>query len=126
MFFLFRWKLFESLHATFGPKLSKLSGSVEDAVFNSRSAGGGAVIRPPPSGFIRGYRKNGHCLAEMQQTVISYVCLEGQWYGTVFDPVGLVVSRIEGVAILPTLAPLPHSPLLQRVSRYLGEVNPHV
>ena len=37
--------------------------------------------------------------------------LEGQWYETVFDPVGLVVSRVEGVAILPTLAALPHSPL---------------
>ena len=40
----------------------------------------------------------------MHQTVISYVCLEGQWYETVFAPVGLVVSSVEGVAILPTLA----------------------
>ena len=45
----------------------------------------------------------------MHQTVISYVCLEGQWYETVFDPVGLVVSRVEGVAILLTLVALPHS-----------------
>ena len=48
----------------------------------------------------------------MHQTVISYVCLEGQWYETVFDPVDLVVSRVEGVAVLPTLAALPHSPLI--------------
>ena len=32
----------------------------------------------------------------MHQTVISYVCLEGQLYETVFDPVDLVVSRVEG------------------------------
>ena len=49
----------------------------------------------------------------MRQTINSYVCLEGQSYETVLDPVGLVVSRIEGVAILPTLAALPHSPLLE-------------
>ena len=47
----------------------------------------------------------------MHQTVVSYVCFEGQWYQTVFDPVSLVVSRVEGVAILPSLAALPHSPL---------------
>ena len=49
--------------------------------------------------------------AELRQTINSYVCLEGQSYEIVFDPVGLVVSRLEGVAILPTLAALPHSPL---------------
>ena len=47
----------------------------------------------------------------MHQTVNSIVCLEGQPYETVFDPVGLVASHIEGVAILSTLAALPHSPL---------------
>ena len=47
----------------------------------------------------------------MHQTVISYVCLEGQWYGTISAPIGLVVYRVEGVAILPTPATLPHSPL---------------
>ena len=47
----------------------------------------------------------------MHQTVNSYVRLEGQSYETVFDPVGMVVSRVEGVAILPTLVALPHSPL---------------
>ena len=56
----------------------------------------------------------------MHQTVISYVCLEGKWYETIFDPVGLVVSHEEGVAILPTLAALPHSPLptCERMTRY--------
>ena len=51
-------------------------------------------------------------MSGMRQTVDSYVCLEGQSYETVFDPVGLVVSRVEGVASLPTLAALPHSPLV--------------
>ena len=54
----------------------------------------------------------------MHQTVISHVCLEGQWYETVFDPVGLVVSRVDGVAILPTLAALPHSPLYKKISAW--------
>ena len=40
------------------------------------------------------------------------VYLEGQSYETVFDPVGLVVSRVEGVAILPILAALPHPPII--------------
>ena len=55
----------------------------------------------------------------MPQTVISYVCLEGQWYETVVDPVDLVVSRIERVAVLPTLTALHHSPLISdtKVSR---------
>ena len=44
----------------------------------------------------------------MHQTVNSYVCLEWQSYETV----GLIVSRVEGVASLLTLATLPHSPLV--------------
>ena len=47
----------------------------------------------------------------MHQIVNSYVCLKWQSYETVFETVGLIVSRVEGVAILPTLAALPHSPL---------------
>ena len=47
----------------------------------------------------------------MHQTVNSIVFLEGQPYEAVFDPVGLVASHVEGVAILSTLAALPHSPL---------------
>ena len=50
--------------------------------------------------------------AEMHQTVNSYVCLEWQSHETVFDPVVLIVSRVEGVVFLPALAALPHSPLL--------------
>ena len=62
-------------------------------------------------------------LVETRQTVISYACLEGQSYEAVFGPVGLVVSRVEGVAISPTLAELPHSPLptvLDKSIRRLG------
>ena len=56
-----------------------------------------------------------NCLAETRQTVDMFALKESviwwESYGTVFDPVGLVASRIEGVAILPTLVALPHSPL---------------
>ena len=42
------------------------------------------------------YKLLTNCLAKLHQTVISSVCLEGQWYETVFAPVGLVVSGVEG------------------------------
>ena len=47
------------------------------------------------------------------------VYLEGQSYETVFDPVGLVVSRVEGVAILPILAALPHPAIFFAFSKLI-------